>query len=344
LSAPSAVRNSHRRMASLVLALGVATSLLTAGTVSEAAVRSAPAPAPSAAPRPVPPAAASLPGPVPPPPVPYRVNSYNLQSLTWDQLWTNGGPLQGYAAGGHKDADGIPMRKWGDGKWYYTPVKIEIQGIVRLDSYVRTGNDPGYIPTLVKFADKLRSLGVWSGDALFLPMPFDFNLGQLKAPWYNAMAQGYGLSFFVRMYRLFGNQADLDTANALFRSFQIMGPIDGPWVSQVVNNVLWLEHYPKGKYLEVLNAHMHALFGLYDYWQQVGTAESRQILEGVMTTMRHDLPLFRRIGSTSRYCLVHPVYSLKYHRLHIKQVRLLAIASGDPWFSGMADRLESDAH
>ena len=173
-------------------------------------------------------------------------------------------------------------------------------------------------------------------------MPFDFSLGHLKAPWYNAMAQGYGLSFFVRMYRLFGNPADLDTANALFRSFQILGPIPGPWVSQVVNHVLWLEHYPKGKYLHVLNAHMHALFGLYDYWQQVGTPESRQVLEGAITTMRHDLHLFRRIGQTSRYCLVHPVYSLKYHRLHIQQVRELALISAEPYFTAFADRLVMD--
>lgn len=336
------MRNSRRSKTSLLLALGFATSLLAGGTVSEASAR--PAPTLPTSTQPVAPAAPALTGPIGLDPVPYRLHTFNLQSLTWDQLWTNGGPIQGYAASGHKDADGIPMRKWGDGKWYYTPVKIEIQGIVRMDSYIRTGNDPGYIPTLQKFATKLRQLAVPSGDALFLPMPFDFGLGHLKAPWYNAMAQGYGLSFFVRMYRLFGNLEDLDTANAIFRSFQIMGPIPGPWVSQVVHHVLWLEHYPKGKFLEVLNAHMHALFGLYDYWQQMGTPEARQILEGAITAMRQDLPLFRRAGTTSRYCLVHPVYSLAYHRLHIQQVRELAVVSGDSWFTGFANRLERDAH
>lgn len=335
------MRNSPRSKTTLLLTLGLAMSLLAGGSVSEASARLSAAP-------PAPPAPPAAPAPIAPArtialdPVPYRVHTFNLQSLTWDQLWTNGGPISGYAAGGHKDADGIPMRKWIDGKYYYTPVKIAIEGIVRLDSYVRTGNDPGYIPTLRKLDNKLRELAVVSGDAWFLPMPFDFNRGKLKAPWYNAMAQGYALSFFVRMYRVFGDPADLDAANAIFRSFQILGPISGPWVSQVVNGDLWLEHYPNGKYLEVLNAHMHALFGLYDYWQQVGTPESRQILEGASTTMRRDLHLFRRIGKTSRYCLVNPVYSLHYHWLHIRQVRELALVTADSFFDRFADRLVWD--
>ncbi len=337
----------------VLLVLAVAASLLTGGSAAQASTAGPveaplvpPAVAPGAAPvvAGVTAATSTAEGTPAGNPVPYRVRTFNLQSLSWDQLWTNGGPIVPYAAQGHKDADGIPMRKWIDGKYYYTPVKIELEGIVHLDSYVRTGNDPGYIPTLQKLDNKLRQLAVPSGGALFLPMPFDFNHGRLKAPWYNAMAQGYGLSFFVRMYRIFGDQGDLDMANALFRSFQILGPSTDPWVSQVVNGNLWLEHYPNGRFLEVLNAHMHALFGLYDYWQQVGTPDSLQVLDGAITTMRLDLHLFRRIGKTSRYCLVNPVYSLRYHRLHIRQVQQLALVTGDPYFTQFAQRLYWDAH
>ena len=144
----------------LLAALVLAASLI--GVAPGASAR-VPMATPSALRPAVPTVAAALPGPVVEP-VPYRVNTYNLQSIGWDQLWTNGGPIQPYMAVGHKDAEGIPMRKWGDGKYYYTPVKIEIQGIEHLDSYVRTGNDPGYIPTLQKLDDKLRQLAVPSGD------------------------------------------------------------------------------------------------------------------------------------------------------------------------------------
>lgn len=328
--------NSQWSRLRVLVIVGLAASLLASGSVSYA---SAPRSVARSAVSPTAPALSTAVATSGLPAVPYVVHSFNLQSLSWSQLWTNGGPIQPYAAGGHKDADGIPVRKWLDGKYYYSPVRIEIQAIVRLDSYVRTGNDAGYIPTLQKLADKLRELAIPSGDALFFPMPFDFAYGKLKAPWFNAMAQGYALSFFTRMYRVFGHQADLDTANAVFKSFQIMGPITGPWVSQPVNGYLWLEHYPKGKFLEVLNAHMHALFGLYDYWQQVGTPESRQILLGAISTMRHELPLFRRKGKTSAYCLVNPVYSLKYHWIHIHQVQELALVTGDQWFTDFANRL-----
>ena len=41
-----------------------------------------------------------------------------------------------------------------------------------------------------------------------------------------------------------------------------------PWVAHVdPRRYLWLEHYPRRKPDHVLNAHLHAIFGIYEYWQ-----------------------------------------------------------------------------
>jgi D-glucuronyl C5-epimerase C-terminus len=271
----------------------------------------------------------------------YSIRHFALRSLRWTDLWWNtGGPGQ-YLAKGTTDADGIPLYLW-RGHYYYHPVRIELQGLKRIDGYAQT-HDNGYIPTLQAFDLKLRSMAIESNGAWFLPDTFDYTPEGLHSPWYNTMSQGIGLAFFVRMYRIFGDPADLEWATRLFHSFEVIGPISRPWVAQVERHYLWLEHYPNGYSLHVLNAHLHALFGLYDYWQETLTTEARAVLEGAITTMRDNVSRFRRKGTTSLYCLVHPTSTMHYHHLHVKQLKQLALVSGDDYFAKTAARFRRDA-
>ena len=61
----------------------------------------------------------------------------------------------------------------------------------------------------------------------------------------SAYSQGFALSLYVRLYRVTGDQAYLDSAQAVFRSFRQLGPGSRPWVSYVVSGELWLEQYPR---------------------------------------------------------------------------------------------------
>lgn len=276
----------------------------------------------------------------------YRADPWNIQPLTWDQLWLNDGPIAHFTADGHTDANGIPMKKWIDKKFYYSPVRIALQGLARLNSYVQTGMDPNsaYIPTLNKLDQALQSMAVLSNGAWFFSFPFDDPYEKLTAPWYNAMANGFALMFFTRMHRIFGDPADLQAANFTFNSFSQIGPSKQPWVSMVENGYLWLEHYPAGIHYHVLNAHLHTLFGLYDYYREVNTPEALHVLDGAISTMRYNLHRFRRPGKPSYYCLVKPTISNSYHLLHIKQVRQLALVTGDSFFTVFANRLYRDFH
>jgi hypothetical protein len=271
----------------------------------------------------------------------YQVRDFPLRSLPWNELWLNGGKLAKFMAVGHKDADGIPLYQW-KGQYYYHPVRIELQGLSKIDSYVRTDRQL-YVGTLRKFDLKLRSLAVESHGGWFLPDSFDYTPEGLEPPWYNTMSQGLGLSFFVRMYRVFGDPTDLLWARRLFDSFEVIGPRSGPWVAGVDNGYLWLEHYPGGYSKHVLNAHLHATFGLYDYWQETHSRTARVMLDAAITTMRDNAWRFRREGQTSLYCLSCTSGTMHYHHLHVQQLQQLARISGDAYFSKLAHRFREDA-
>ncbi len=68
----------------------------------------------------------------------------------------------------------------------------------------------------------------------------------------------------------------------------------------------------------------------------------RLVLEGAITTMRDNAWKYRRLGTWSWYNLVNRVAIRKYHGMHIRELRALAVASGDAYFSTLADAFVSD--
>ena len=278
----------------------------------------------------------------------YARDHFDLQTLPWRALMYNGPHLSRSQPNPPVDGRGIPLRAW-FGHLYYVADRIARQGLYRLNGYVRSG-DSAYTPVLRAFDAKLRALARSVGDAWFFPWPFSYRAEHLRAPWYNAMTQGLVLSFFVRMYEVYGDPSDLEAAGHTFRSFLTRGPRSGPWVTTVERGYLWLEHYPGGMARHVLNAHMWAIFGLHEYWQRLAdlgsaaTSGVRTVLEGAITTMRHNVWRYRRPGRLSLYSLTSGTAYVHYHLLHIRQLRLLARMSGSTYFSWMADKFYADYH
>jgi hypothetical protein len=197
-------------------------------------------------------------------------------------------------------------------------------------------------------ADLLREMAIEEDDAWWLPFWFDYPPEGLTAPWFNAMSQGLALSFFVRLHRVTGDATHLEAAERIFSSFRRLGAKQGgdarPWVAFVAaGGYLWLEHYPNPRPDHVLNAHLHALIGLYEYWQHTRSDEARQLLEGALTTMRDRADRYRREGRVSLYGLRSRTNHQKYHEVHIWQLRLLARMTGDDWFRELAETLAADS-
>lgn len=275
-------------------------------------------------------------------PRPFRAASYQIRTLEWAALPTNGLSLPRLATPPNSDASGIPY-KVVNGKNYYSPGNIASDGVRFVDAYVRTGNT-GYLDRALVRAAKLREIGITRDGALFLPYGFDYPAERLTAPWMSAYSQGFALSLFVRLYRVTGDYRHAETASSVFAAFRLLGPKRPHWVSYVANEDLWLEEYPSARPTHVLNGFNFALFGIYDYERLTRDPAAAQLLQGALATMRRRAGNYRVPGGISLYDLVHRTQHEHYHAIHIWQLRTLAAISGDVFFSRLAADLYSDHH
>ncbi|MEA2025678.1 MAG: D-glucuronyl C5-epimerase family protein [Chloroflexota bacterium] len=279
-------------------------------------------------------------------PPPYHAREFDLVDLPFDRLpWTSDPPPV-LPAIPPIDDKGIRMFRWNDGGLYYRPGSIAINGMKRIDAFRDTGDRAQLEQALVQ-AKHLRDMRIEADDAWWLPFWFDYSPEGLTAPWFNAMSQGLVLSFFVRLHRVTGDDLHLRAAEKVFKSYRRLGRKKAgpqrPWVAYVADGgYLWLEHYPNARPDHVLNAHMHALIGIYEYWQHTRSPEARQLLEGALTTMRDRAATYRREGRVSLYGLHSRTNHYKYHQVHIWQLRLLGRMTGDPFFSELASALAAD--
>jgi len=280
-------------------------------------------------------------------PPPYHHRGFDLVDLPFDRLpWTSDSP-PAFDVPPPVDKKGIALFRWIDDALYYRPGSVAINGMKRIDAYRDTGDVHQLEQALVQ-AEHLRGMAIEDDDAWWLPFWFDYPPEGLNAPWYNAMSQGLALSFFVRLHRLTGDDVHLEAAERIFESYRRLGRRKGggdrPWVAYVADGgYLWLEHYPNGRPDHVLNAHLHSLFGLYEYWQHTRSPEVRTLLEGALTTMRDRADTYRRKGKVSLYGLHSRTNHCKYHQIHIWQLRLLSRMTGDPFFRELAEGMAEDA-
>lgn len=205
--------------------------------------------------------------------------------------------------------------------------------------------------------DAVLGQGITTSHGLFLPYRFDFPLhgdpsNTIHAPWFSAMAQGEALAAVAWLADRTGDERWFERCNLLVRSLTTLrSDIDEgePWVVFVDDDhLLWFEEYAGDVIpMRVLNGHLFTLFGLYDYWLLTGDARVIPWLDGAATTVEYALPRLRRRGEPSFYGLrvqdVPVAQSIKYHRVHVRQLRLLATVFGDERFRSYADALESDA-
>ena len=273
---------------------------------------------------------------------PYRIRQYKLADICPNGLpWTSAAPL-GFPARRPRDKHGVPMIIV-NGKRYYRPGALAINGMKRLDTYAAKG-DPRQLAQALKQARQLRKMTLMRRRAAWIPFQYDYPPAAQRAPWFNAMVQGLAISFYMRLYHVTGHRLHMRAANKVFRSFLRLGQGRKPWIAYADGSRnLWLEHYPLKRPDHVLNAHMHAIIGIYEYWQATRSPKARRVLNGAITTMRFNLHRYRRPGALSYYGLRIRSVHRKYHNVHVWQIRLLAKISGDPYFDRFYQELRSDS-
>lgn len=241
------------------------------------------------------------------------------------------------------------------GRSYYHPVAMAQYALAQLDVAQQTGDRQALEAAKVN-ARKLVEVAVRKDGAFYFPYPFDFPLGGNKkqtihAPWWSAMAQGEALSLFTRLFQVTGDRQWRTAADRTFASLDDdFGPRKGPWTLFVdKHGYLWFEEYAGDtKPLLVLNGHMFALFGIWDYHRLTGSPRARQLFDGGVTLLREYLPLFRADGDPSYYCLRAPWCQRerwkdeKYHLIVSQQMKIIADMTDDPWFRREARRFLAD--
>ncbi|WP_448073235.1 D-glucuronyl C5-epimerase family protein [Georgenia yuyongxinii] len=257
------------------------------------------------------------------------------------------------------DEDGVVVMWAGvDGKangerWVH-PVATAQYALHALASYHREGGAE-YLRRATANAEALLAHGKLREGALWFPYDRDYVLGGvgnnvIRAPWYSGMAQGQALSLFVRMYEETGSQKWRKAADRTMESFLVeRDGATGLGFALVEDGNLWFEEYAGNtEPLLVINGQNFALFGLYDYYVLTEDPRAAALFDAGATTVLEVFEDFREPGEISRYCVDGDVCEGErwqtdvYHMIHIHQLRLLGLITGEPQFERDAKILRED--
>jgi hypothetical protein len=251
----------------------------------------------------------------------------------------------------YKDANGIRMFRNTDGVIYDHPVLQAQYGLIMYNSYLLTTNAE-YLYWAEAHAQHLLDVSVSSRGALFFPYPFVWQKApapgkdQINPPWYSGLAQGYSLSLFSHLYQTTGKQIYKDAADKTFSSYKLPAiDAETPWVTEVDSQgFLWFEEYAKDPANQqmVLDGHILATFGLYDYWLMTGDPDAKRLVEAGITSVRKNWDYFRTPGWVIRYSLKWEVWNKSYQTVILGLFQQLWTMTSEPFFARCADQLADD--
>ncbi len=240
---------------------------------------------------------------------------------------------------------GIIMFDYEGATWNH-PTRQATQGMELLGSYDLTG-DRDYLALAERNATYLIGRSSRIDGALWFGFDFPWNHGAstlLQPPWYSGLTQGKVLALFSRLYEHTGEPRWRAAADATFASFLVPRQIGHPWVTLVdAEGQTWLEEYPSdGPPDMVLNGHMGAIFGLWEYWVATRNPDAETLIWQATAALKFHLHEFRNPGAVSYYGLRFHAQHRQYHFAHIEQLKIMASITGDAWFTHQAALFTAD--
>jgi hypothetical protein len=281
----------------------------------------------------------------------WRTSDYTIRTLTPKERFElrDGKVTTAWPPTRIHDRYGIPMRII-DGQRRYHPLGLVRLGLKYLSRH-RLTHDPLFLDRAKRIAAGLQRIAVRTPNAIWFP--YRFRWPGNRPPWYSGYAQGFALSFFVRLWEVTEAERYRVLADLTYNSLRTLRRASAPWVTWVDGNrYLWIDEYPQ-QLDRTFNGHVFALIGLHDYYEMTKRTDLYSagrnenvlaVLRGGITTIRRYASTFRNPGGVSDYCLAHHVRNRHYHAVHVMQLRYLAVMTGDPWFERMADHFWADFH
>ncbi|MDO5751470.1 D-glucuronyl C5-epimerase family protein [Arthrobacter sp.] len=272
---------------------------------------------------------------------------------------------------GETGTDGVLVTKL-YGEAVYHPVNSAWYISQMISSYRHSGNQQ-YLDRAIATSNYLIR---WSetdeNGAMWFPYRFSHDVGTLRlgTPWYSGMAQGMMTSVFVNLYEATQDGYWKDMATKTVKSYDQPKPKpkdqakpddqpqseDGPWFHNVKvldgKKFVFYEEYPAladEQNAHVVNGHIYALYGLYDYYRITGNRHVKWLFDIGASSIRDSFGAYRNPGQPSWYS---PTYYGRtvwgtpesYHQGVVKQLRKLADMTGDQEFTRQADLLYADFH
>jgi hypothetical protein len=234
------------------------------------------------------------------------------------------------------------LKSYVRGKEVFQPVFTSLTGLEQLEQFTLDKKRATAHLALAKRAFELvlQNSTLDKKQRRWLAYNFDFPLHQdpkntLKAPWHSAMAQGVAASFATRLYEATHEKRYLTFATQFINclrtrlSYKDLPTSDLFVTFQDKANYFWLEEYAGNNApMQVINGHIFAIFGLYDYWKVTQDAEVASLIKEAATTIDHYFPNFRNPGGVSWYGIRvqdNPLaMSKKYHMIVTAQLKVLA--------------------
>lgn len=239
-----------------------------------------------------------------------------------------------------KDVNGIPLRSYSSVGRQYSPTRVAAFGLANFNRFRLTGCH----------ACKQRFLRAadWFMQSPDGRWRYDFDWGELKAPWISCMAQGEAMSVLTRAYKITGNKEYFDTAVLAIEPLSL-GIADGGLRSEINGGLPFLEEYPTRQPSHTLNGFLYAMIGIHD----LGTIEPEALrkvqFSDLLRTLVENWRLWD-LGYWSAYDLKfsnrgrrNPA-TVSYHRLHISQLRYIALCTGAQSLLDVAVRWEAQQH
>jgi heparosan-N-sulfate-glucuronate 5-epimerase len=240
------------------------------------------------------------------------------------------------------DPNGIPLLDYhGDVGRQYNPIAVAQYALGNYNLFRETGEAIWKDKFLVNAEWLLDNLLLWPSGMYLWPHYFDFEyLRPLKAPWFSGLAQGQGLSALIRAFVETKEFKYYSAAEKVFQSLTLT-IAEGGVLHRDDRGNLWIEEYLVDPPTHILNGFIWALWGIYDYLILTQEAKTRTLFDLFCKTLRGHLQEYDA-GFWSFYELtpqrIKSLASPFYHRLHIVQLQVMHLMTGDSTFFSYAQK------